>query len=63
MQEITKQNISKAIDNLPKMEKMVLSLYYSDDLTFKEISRVLSIPHSTTLRTYKQAINRIFESR
>jgi RNA polymerase sigma factor for flagellar operon FliA len=55
MKEI-KATIAKNIDLLPEKEKLVVSLYYSDELTMKEIGRVLNITESRVSQIHAQAI-------
>ena len=55
MKEI-KATVAKNIDLLPEKEKLVVSLYYSDELTMKEIGRVLNITESRVSQIHAQAI-------
>jgi RNA polymerase sigma factor FliA len=41
-----KQHLADAIDALPKQEKVVLSLYYFEELTLREIGEVLAVTES-----------------
>ncbi len=43
MLEQQKQNLSIALKNLSQREQLVLNLYYSEELTFKEIAKVLDL--------------------
>ena len=45
-----------AIEQLPKKEKMVISLYYWDELTMKEIGKVLDLTESRVSQIHSQAI-------
>ena len=45
-----------AIEQLPKKEKMVVSLYYWDELTMKEIGKVLDLTESRVSQIHSQAI-------
>lgn len=58
MREI-EAGVAKAIDQLPKKEKMVISLYYWDELTMKEIGSVLDITESRVSQIHSQAIIRL----
>ncbi|BBO88282.1 FliA/WhiG family RNA polymerase sigma factor [Desulfosarcina ovata] len=58
MKEI-KSTIAKNIDLLPEKEKLVISLYYSDELTMKEIGQVLNITESRVSQIHAQAIIRL----
>ena len=41
-----KQIIAKAIDTLPEKERLMISLYYYEELTMKEIGEVLGMTES-----------------
>ena len=44
--EAIKKVIVEAIQELPEKEKMVIVLYYHEDLTFKEIGQALDVSES-----------------
>ena len=48
--------MADAIQKLPEREKMILSLYYNDELTFKEIGKVLEITESRVCQLHARAI-------
>jgi RNA polymerase sigma factor FliA len=48
--------LANAIDQLPEKEKLVISLYYWDELTMKEIGNVLDITESRVSQIHSQAI-------
>jgi RNA polymerase sigma factor for flagellar operon FliA len=48
-----------AIDGLPERERLVVSLYYADELTMKEIGQVLKITESRVCQLHTQAIVRL----
>ena len=48
--------MAEAIQKLPEREKMILSLYYNDELTFKEIGKVLDITESRVCQLHARAI-------
>jgi len=54
-----KDVIAKAIDDLPEKEKQVISLYYYDELTMKEIGRVLDLTESRVSQIHTKAILRL----
>ena len=54
-----KQSLAAAIDRLPEKEKMILSLYYWDELTMKEIATVLEITEGRVSQLHKQALMRL----
>ncbi len=45
-----------AIKELPEREQLVLSLYYTEELTFKEIGKVLEITESRVCQLHARAI-------
>jgi RNA polymerase sigma factor for flagellar operon FliA len=48
-----------AIDRLPEREKYVLSLYYYEGLTFKEIGKILLVSESRVFQLHQQAMMRL----
>ena len=54
-----KNQLKRAIDELPPKERMVLSLYYYDELTMKEIGRVMELTESRVCQLHSQAIIRL----
>lgn len=54
-----KEKVAKLIDELPKREKQVLSLYYWNELTLKEIGEVLDITESRVCQIHSQALFRL----
>jgi RNA polymerase sigma factor FliA len=57
-QELT-DTLSRAVDNLPEREKLLLSLYYQEELTMKEISKVLTVSESRVCQLHMQAVMRL----
>ncbi len=51
-----KQMIAGAIKDLPEKQRLVLSLYYYEDLNLKEIGRVLDVTESRVSQLHTQAI-------
>ncbi|MBQ2315092.1 MAG: RNA polymerase sigma factor WhiG [Treponema sp.] len=47
--------IIQAINELPRNEKMVIVLYYHEDLTFKEIGQVLNVSESRISQLHSKA--------
>jgi RNA polymerase sigma factor for flagellar operon FliA len=47
------------IDRLPERERLVISLYYHEGLTFKEIGTVLSVSESRVYQLHTQAVLRL----
>ncbi|MNE55253.1 RNA polymerase sigma factor FliA [compost metagenome] len=48
-----------AIEALPEREKMVLTLYYQEELNLKEIGAVLDVGESRVSQLHSQAIKRL----
>jgi RNA polymerase sigma factor FliA len=51
--------LAAAVDNLPERERILISLYYHDELTMKEISKVLGVSESRVCQLHMQAILRL----
>ncbi len=51
--------LASAIETLPEKEKMVISLYYADELTLKEIGEVLGVSESRVSQIHSRAIMRL----
>jgi len=47
------------IDNLPEKEKLVMALYYDEELNLKEIGEVLGVSESRVSQIHSQAVKRI----
>jgi RNA polymerase sigma factor for flagellar operon FliA len=54
-----KKMIATAIQDLPEKQRLVLSLYYYEDLNLKEIGRVLDVTESRVSQLHTQAILRL----
>lgn len=53
------QILGKAIDLLPERERLLVSLYYHEGLTLKEIGQVLSVTESRVCQLHSQAVGRL----
>ena len=53
------RDLQAAIGELPEREKLVLSLYYQEDLQLKAIGRVLEVSESRVSQLMKQAVMRL----
>ncbi len=53
------QKLSDCIRNLPEKEQLVMSLYYDDELNFREIGQVLEVSESRVCQIHGQAMLRI----
>jgi RNA polymerase sigma factor for flagellar operon FliA len=51
--------LASGIDKLPERERMVVSLYYFEGLTFKEIGKVLGVSESRVYQLHTQAMGRM----
>lgn len=54
-----RRNLAHAIDELPEREKLVLSLYYQEELNLKEIGAVLGVSESRVSQIHSQAALRL----
>jgi RNA polymerase sigma factor for flagellar operon FliA len=54
-----KRMIAEAIQDLPEKQRLVLSLYYYEDLNLKEIGKVLDVTESRVSQLHTQAILRL----
>ena len=54
-----KKMIADAIADLPEKQRLVLSLYYYEDLNLKEIGKVLDVTESRVSQLHTQAILRL----
>lgn len=51
--------MGEAIDALPEKERLVVTLYYYEELTMKEIGKVLSVTESRVSQLHSQAVIRL----
>ena len=51
--------LAAAVENLPERERILISLYYHDELTMKEISKVMGVSESRVCQLHMQAILRL----
>ncbi len=56
-----KQLLAKAIEALPEKERLVITLYYLEDLRLKEIGNVLDLSESRISRILAKAEFRLAE--
>ncbi len=54
--EEIRQRLATAIDALPAQERLVLSLYYFEELTLKEIGHILKVTESRVCQIHGKAI-------
>lgn len=54
--------LDHSVDHLPEREKVLLSLYYVEELTMKEISRIMDVSESRVCQLHTQALVRLRSS-
>jgi RNA polymerase sigma factor FliA len=54
-----RNNLKNAIDQLPEKERLVLSLYYYEELTMKEAGQVMDLTESRVCQLHAQAVLRL----
>ena len=54
-----KDVVTQAIEELPERQRLVLSLYYYEDLNLKEIGKVLRVTESRVSQLHAQAVSRL----
>lgn len=57
--KLVKEVVAKSIDELPERQKMVLSLYYYEELSLKEIGQVLRVTESRVSQLHAQAVQKL----
>ena len=55
----TKTVVGNAINNLPKKERLVVTLYYYEEMTMKEIGEVLNVSESRVCQIHANAVLRL----
>ena len=53
------ERLSAAIDSLPQRDRLVLNLYYHEELTLKEISRVIEVSESRVSQIHTAAVMKL----
>ena len=51
--------VAEAVEALPDKEKLIVSLYYYEELTLKEIGKVLEITESRVCQLHSQTMHRL----
>lgn len=54
-----RQALIEAIDGLPEREKMMMAMYYQEDLNLKEIGAIMSVSESRVCQIHTQAVMRL----
>ena len=57
--EALKENLIESIQNLPEREKLVISLYYYENLNLKEIAAVMEVTESRVSQIHSSAISKL----
>jgi len=55
----TEHELGQAIDNLPEKERLVVTLYYYEEMTMKEIGQVIEVSESRVCQIHSSAIIRL----
>ncbi|WP_353247513.1 RNA polymerase sigma factor FliA [Salinisphaera sp. T31B1] len=54
-----REALAAAIEELPEREKLLLALYYQEDLNLKEVGAVLGVGESRVCQLHSQAVSRL----
>jgi RNA polymerase sigma factor for flagellar operon FliA len=54
-----REHLVEAIDNLPERERLIMGLYYEQELNLKEIGEVLGVSESRVCQLHSQAVARL----
>ena len=57
-----RQELAGALQALPQRERLVMSLYYKEDLTMREIAIVLAVSETRVSQLHGQAVRRLRQS-
>ena len=57
--EAVTATLASTVENLPERERLIISLYYSDELNLREIGEVLGVSESRVCQLHGQALARI----
>src|SRR5690606_27549361 len=58
-QECFKRSVAKSIERLAERERRVLSLYYEEELTLKEVGVLLGVSESRISQIHAQAVTKL----
>jgi RNA polymerase sigma factor for flagellar operon FliA len=58
-EEDGKKTLAKAVGKLSEKEQLLLSLYYHEELTLKEIGKVLEVSESRVCQVHSRAVGRL----
>jgi RNA polymerase sigma factor for flagellar operon FliA len=54
-----RQTLIDAIEALPEREKLLMALYYQEELNLKEVGAVLGVTESRVSQLHSQAVSRL----
>ena len=52
-------SLAEAIDDLPERERLIMALYYQDELNLREIGSILEVSESRVCQIHGQALTRL----
>ena len=58
-QDDFREALAREVDRLPEREKLVMSMYYDDELNLREIGEVLGVTESRVCQLHGQALTRL----
>jgi len=61
-QEELIEKIMEILETMPKRDQLIMQMYYFEELTYKEISKILDITPSRISQVHKRVITKIRES-
>ena len=62
LQSEVSEKLCQALDRLPEKQRLVLSLYYYEELTMKEVARVVGVSESRVSQIHGQALAALKQS-
>ncbi len=54
-----RERVAQAVERLPEREKLVIALYYYENLTLREIGEVLGVTESRVSQLHTKAVLRL----
>ena len=51
-----RETLGKAIERLPRQERLAMTLYYYEKLTMREIASILAVPESRLCQIHSKAV-------
>lgn len=51
--------LAKSVESLPERDRLVVTLYYYEELTLKEISKIIGVTESRVSQIHSRAVNRM----